>query len=96
MKWSSIYHEDLDAETDFVEWSAPSSSSGIAPEIHMDACYIAKEAFSKKKYHDKKLRTEEVRLQCNATIMNDNPSHELLQDPMFESMMAVMEESERR
>ena len=28
--------------------------------------------------------------------MNDNPSHELLQDPMFEAMLAVMEESEKK
>ena len=28
--------------------------------------------------------------------MNDSPSHELLQDRMFEAMMAVMEESERK
>ena len=62
----------------------------------MDACFAAREALSKSNYTEKKLRTEEVQMQCNATIMNDNRSHELLQDPMFESMMAVMEESERR
>ena len=62
IKADAKYVEDLDAESDVVEWPAPSAVA--EPPVHVpseppvDACAVAKSAFRKYKYGKDKSRVD--------------------------------------
>ena len=84
----------MDAEKEILEGPVTHMLE-YQPAAEPDAATIAAAAMLEYNYSSTQLRTEEVEMACNATVMGDDTSHPLLSDSIFEAINIAIEESEK-